>query len=82
MMRAIGGIALIFTGILLLVTGWGAFAGIGLVIAGVAIWAWGVVGSQQDESLDAPDTGIVDPNESGEPPSGLINPNEDDSPLT
>ena len=76
-MRALGGAGLIFTGILLMITGWGAFAGILLIIAGVAIWAWGLFGSQQDESLDAPEAGIVDPNAAPDSePSGLIDPNE------
>lgn len=76
-MRALGGASLIFTGILLLITGWGAFAGLLLIVAGVAVWVWGMVGSQQDESLDAPEAGLIDPNAAPErSDSGLIDPNE------
>lgn len=69
-MRALGGAALIFTGILVLFTGWGAFAGILLIIAGVVIWGWGAIGSQQDESIE---DGIIDPNPDD---SGLNDPNQ------
>jgi hypothetical protein len=77
-MRALGGAGLIFTGVVLLFTGWGAFAGILLIVAGIVLWGWGLVGSQQDESLDK---AIIDPNEQSAPESesgssGLIDPNE------
>lgn len=78
-MRALAGAGLIFTGILLLITGWGAFAGILLIMAGAVVWAWGVAGSQQDESLDSGDAGIIDPNatgSSGAGGSGVVDPNE------
>lgn len=74
-MRALGGAGLIFVGLLLLITGWGAFAALLLIMAGVVIWAWGVAGSQQDESLDSSDAGIIDPNQ-GSGNSGLVDPNE------
>lgn len=67
-MRIALSVFLIFLGVVSFMTGVGAFAGVLFIVAGIAVWVWGVVGSQTDETIakfegDSKKETIVDPNE-------------------
>ena len=68
-MRIALSVFLIFLGVVSFMTGVGAFAGVLFIAAGIAVWVWGVVGSQTDETIakfegdNGKKSTIIDPND-------------------